>query len=412
MKLKLFVLILSLFAAAYVYAGGPFSVDYLNDTGVALQWKDKNLQWWSDDSNLSDGGIIVDNTKAKQWVSDAMNLWTTAFLHDATRTPVQTVSVAATYKGSIGKDVNGSNFSEYTSSTPGETVIIFDKDGMITKSIAGENYKYIPGLSEILLADSTGTKILKGVVIFNGTLLTDKTLTEAEYKSAILHEVGHLFNLDHTQVNLDIAAGCDLGGTCEGSTYIPTMFPELKTAMQGEALKIDDKVTISWIYPNSTLNSSFCTIKGEIHDRDGRPLQGVNVIARRVGDGDTIMKADSRSMVSGVMYPACYSDGHYYLYGIVPGKTYEVFYEPLSAEYTGMSGFEPLGNPPTDFEKGNIPSADGATTVSCAAGGETIEMQTVQVDVDNPCAPGDGGEVVDTGKSGGCSIITKIKNKR
>ena len=210
------------------------------------------------------------------------------------------------------------------------------------------------------------------------------SLSDNQFKSALTHELGHLFNLDHTQINLDIADMCDLGGTCDDGQFIPTMFPELKTQLQ-RYLSIDDKITISWLYPNNTFESSFCTITGEIQDRDGYPLQGVNVIARRVMDGETLTKEDARSMVSGVLYPACAGDGHYYLHGLVPGKTYEVIYEPISSQYTGMSGFEPLANPPSGFDTGNISASDGSTTVSCDNGGETIQMETVKVDVDNPC---------------------------
>ncbi len=89
-------------------------------------------------------------------------------------------------------------------------------------------------------------------------------------------------------------------------------------------------------------------------------------------------------MVSGVLYPACTADGHYYLHGIIPGKAYQVTYEQLSSEYTGASGFEPLDNPPSGFAAGTI-TKDGATTVSCETGGETIEMDALELDVTNPC---------------------------
>lgn len=401
-KLKFSIVMAAFFITVCAYAGGPFVVDSVSDSGVAEQWKDKTLEWYSEDGDLS---TAVNNTTAKQWIAAAISKWTTDLtLQDSSRNFVATADVQTSYMGSVDKDIDATNYEEYVSAQEGETVVVFDKDGAITASLVGEaNYKYIPGLSEILLSDSGGTQILKGVVILNGVLLTEGTLTNEEFQSAIQHEIGHLFNMDHTQVNLDIANGCDLGGSCPDGQFIPTMFPELKTAQQA-LLKTDDKVTLSWIYPNSTLTGSFCMITGEIQDKDSRPLQGVNVIARRVGDGDTLTKDDARSMVSGVLYPACAGDGHYYLYGIVPGKTYEVFYEELSPEYTGMSGFEPLDSPPSDFETATIPASDGATTVMCTSGGQTIEMQAVQVPVTNPC-PSTDDKTDTTTKSGGCSLI-------
>jgi hypothetical protein len=244
-------------------------------------------------------------------------------------------------------------------------------------------------------------------------------LSTEEFKATMLHELGHLFNLDHSQVNLDIADACDRTGTCVDGQYIPTMFPELKTFLQGTKVSDDDKITLSWIYPNSTFEDSFCTITGEIQDKDGRPLQGINVIARRVGDGESLTKEDARSMVSGVLFPGCSKDskniynfdGRYYLKGIVPGKTYEVIYEELSTEYTGMSGFEPLASPPSGFlpeGQTEVPilSSGGDTTVKCDKGGETIDMETVKVPVGNPCPSLEPTPAPTTGSSGGgCSLI-------
>ena len=408
--LKLFIIAAVLLLGRYALAGGPFEVDAVSDSGVAQQWEGNELKWSSEDGDLSSA---VNNATAKQWVNDAMSKWTSAALRDSgLSSPKIVVDVKATYQGSVGKDVNETNYLDYNNSSEGQTVIIFDKGGAITKAeteaFDPNQYQYIPGLTQLLVSDSSGKKIKKGIIIFNGILLESSnpvTLTPEQFKSAIQHETGHLFNLDHAQVNLDIATPCDLGGSCPDAQYIPTMFPELKTERQGTELKIDDKVTISWIYPNTTLQSSFCTITGEIQDKDGRPLQGVNVFARRT-ESDSLKKEDVRAMVSGVLYPACFNDGHYYLYGIVPGRTYEVMYEQLSPLYTGMSGFEPLKNPPSGFPQQNITAGDGSTTVSCPSGGQTIDMGTVQVPVSNPCPSSSGKTTSGSGGSGGgCSLI-------
>jgi hypothetical protein len=395
-------IVINLFISNCAIAGGPFVRDVTNNTGVAQQWTDNKLTWFSDDGDLSNG---ISHETAMGWLTEAIGKWTGSFLYDTATTTVKTTSVTNDYQGSIGKDIDISNFDEYVSAQPGETVIIFDKDGAITEYFAGGAYTQIPGLSQLLLSSDDGTKIIKGVVILNGVLLDNRTLSEEQFKAAVLHELGHLFNLDHAQVNEDIASACSLRGGCTDGQYIPTMYPELKTWMQSN-LVFDDMITISWIYPNENFKTKFCTITGEIQDRDGRPLQGVNVIARRVGEGETIKRMDSRSMVSGVLYDYCYPDGHYYLHGIRPGKTYEVFYEPLSTKYRGMSGFEPLPEPPSDFDTGTITTSDGSSTVSCSSGGQTIEMPTVKIDVSNPCpAGGTEAETAPASAGGGCSLI-------
>lgn len=402
-NLKLILLtVVFLFFAGDALAGGPFVRDITNDTGVAQQWTDNKMTWYSDDGALSNG---ISHDTAMTWLTEAINKWTSSFLRDKDGAIVRTTNVMNDYQHSIGKDVDITNFDEYVSAAPGETVIIFDKDGEITEYFAGGAYTQIPGLSQLLLSSEDGTKILKGVVILNGVLLDNRTLSEEQFKAAVLHELGHLFNLDHSQVNNDIASRCSLRGDCTDGQYIPTMYPELKTWMQGN-LTVDDMVTISWIYPNNDFEDKFCTITGEIQDRDGRPLQGVNVVARRADGGPILKKEDSRSMVSGVLYDYCYPDGHYYLHGIRPNKVYEVFYEPLSTSYRGMSGFEPLPEPPSDFETGMISGPDGSSTVSCSSGGQTIQMNTVQVDVSNPC-PGASTteETTSPSTGGGCSLI-------
>lgn len=401
--------VFALFAAAAVFAGGPFAVDKVGDSGTAQQWLDNDLVWYLDKGNLTE---TIDNNAAKTWVNDALNKWTGASLHDKDRNYVKTVDVKATFVRVMSDDIN--TFSEYqsvASREEGPTVIVLDKDGTITRSIAGDAAEGIPGLTEILLSDSTGKKILKGVVILNGKLLSGGsiTLSQKQFKAAVLHELGHLFNLDHTQVNLDVADACDLvlqddtDPSCPDAQLIPTMFPGLKTYRQGSELKLDDVITISWIYPSSAFQSSFCSITGEIQDKNGRPMQGVNVIAKLVSSDETASRVDSRSMVSGALFPACTTNGTYYLHGIVPGRTYEVFYEPLSSEYTGMSGFEPLANPPSGFDTATI------GTAKCDSGGETVTMDAVKVEgvnFDDLCPPDADTTPTDTGGGGSsCTLI-------
>ncbi len=396
--------------ASSAYAGGPFWVNRVKDLGDAQHWGGNTLEWWIEPEG-NDLSTTVNNATAKEWISAAFAKWADAGLLDKDRVLVKTVGFTAAFGGHTDEGIDETNYETYYNNNPGKIVIVFDKNGMITKDMAGENYLYIPGLTELLLSDEDGKVLLKGIVILNGLLLSggEISLTKEQFQAAIQHELGHLINLDHTQVNLDVADNCTLTpGTnidvanCPDAQYIPTMFPALKTYRQGAELKTDDISTISWIYSSAAFGSSFCTITGEIQDMNGRPMQGINVIAKRVSSDESFVKADSRSMVSGVMYTACNEDGHYYLHGIVPGRTYDVVYEPLDSSYTGMSGFEPLGSPPVGFEPGTIGQA------KCDNGGETVEMEAVKIEsvnFDTYCPPDSGdGDVSDSGGKG-CSLI-------
>ncbi len=397
--------------ATRVFAGGPFTVDEVGRTGAACQWTGNKLSWSYDEGILSP---TINNAKAVGWVRDAMTAWTTVQLPNKDGTMVATADIAQEEVGSVGEDITADNLETYLGDTSGTAaVIVFDNDGSIMAAL-GFDAESTLGISQPLALDASGLKITRGIVILNGKIL-DFLATKVQagytaedlFKAALTHEVGHLFNLDHTQINLDLAEACTLGGTCTGGQNLPTMFPELKSYRQG-TLSYDDRITMSWIYPNADFQSQFCTITGEITDASGNPLQGVNVIARQTA-GTSTPRVDARSQVSGVLYPSCTSDGHYYLHGIIPGKTYAVSYEALAADpAVGASGFEPLDSPPSGFEAGTI-AKGSATTVKCVAGGETIAMDPVQLTVTNPCttttAPGSSttdtsGSEGDTGAPG------------
>lgn len=393
----LFAFVTTVFASGSAHAGGPFIVDMINNSGVPCQWLNNNLIWAYDEGDLSSS---VDNEEAVQWLRDGFDLWMNSQIPDQNGDLIPTANVVHEEAGGVGGDIQTSDYVDYllTEDYGTGAVIVFDEDGSII-----EDYGYpsdmVLGLTLPTATDESGLYIIRGIILLNGMMLQYlPSDAEAYFKAGLLHEIGHLYNMDHDQVNVDIALACDLTGTCDGSQHISTMFPELKTYRQG-TLSYDDKITLSWIYPNNSFKNEFCTIKGQVLDQDGNPLQGVNVLARYTV-GTTMPLVDVRSMVSGVMYPACTADGHYYLHGLRPGRTYQVEYEPLTEEYANESGFEPFHGgdtplPPSGFNAGTI-TKDGATSVECEQGGQVIEMDTVQIDVPNPCdtltQPGGVGE--------------------
>ncbi len=407
-----FAVAMLLASAGPANAGGPFVVDMVGRTGVAQQWLDNKMVWCADEGALSNA---VNNAEAITWVNEALTKWTAVTLQNASSAYVETADIS-TQMGtscSVG-DIDATNYEEHVYSADGPTVVIFDKTGDIVVDILGEeNRSQVVGLSQPIASDAEGLHITKGVAIFNGYMLdnnvlsSDSTRAESLFKGTVLHELGHLLNLDHSQVNLDVAQACSIDNpTCDNGHVIPTMYPELVTEMQGEYLTRDDKVTISWIYPTDVFDNDFCTITGEIFDANGSPLKGVNVIAKSALGGSAPM-VDARAFVSGVLKPSCYGDSKYYLRGIKPGIPYKVVYEAIGSGFTGASDFEPLDNPPTGFASGTIESTDGETTVSCTEGGQTIGMASVTIDTPNPCAGFEdvGGTTASTtGESKSCSL--------
>ncbi|MBT3182087.1 MAG: hypothetical protein HN337_06225 [Deltaproteobacteria bacterium] len=400
-----------------VLAGGPFAVDTVNDSGVALRWGSNTLEWYLDPGAMASG---YTNATGKEWVEDALDKWSNITIKNASLAAVNTCQFNASYQGELDEDITVDNVSPYISTSSGHSAVIFDEDGEITASLMGESNKStVVGLSAPLLSDSTGLYITKGFALFNGYVLSSGILASTEsvedalFQATILHELGHLINLDHSQVNDSVAQQCANAGTvysrngscAEGGQYIPTMYPELLTTLQGNLAR-DDKVTLSWIYPNNTFDNDFCVITGQIFDDNGDPLKGVNVVARRVGGSEGMSYVDARSFVSGAMHTGCTgTDSSYYLYGIVPGQAYQVTYEALNTQYTGASGFEPCDDPPSGFESGTIAGTDGETTVSCEASGETVEMASQTVSTSGGGGGGGGGDDPTDSSGGGCGNI-------
>lgn len=421
-------------AGAVAEAGGPFVVDEVSKSGVAQRWQNDTLTYSIDKGNLSASN---NNAAGVALVQEVVAKWVDVTLSNPQSggEAIDTTVFKASVQAQPSEDITASNYESYLSTDNANTYIIFDEDGSITADLGYDKYAVV-GLSQPLASDSSGLRITKGVVILNGCLLTQAcvnadpdlgggqgtTLTLNQLKAAGLHELGHLSNLDHTQVNYDVAKSCSISNACGDNYAVPTMYPILVSDMQA-TLKWDDKITISWIYPkvdssSQLFNANYGTITGEIFDADGQPLKGVNVIAMLCDTYDATSdscytaadpdpaRVDVRSMVSGVLYPGYSGDSRYYLHGLLPGHKYKVVCESLASQFTGASGFEPIANPPTGITDCSIASSDGSTApVTVESGGQTIEMTAKTIDVANPCPESVCGENTSSSSSSSkCSL--------
>jgi len=388
MRIHHILFALSVFVAplfsSVAFAGGPFIVDSVNNTGVAARWQNDTVTWWADGGTLPK---YADNAAAVDMLEAQFDKWVGATLENAAREDVSTAKLR--YSANVlGGDVHVDNYVEHCyGSSAAKTCIIFDSDGTITDDLMGEGASdYIVGLSQPLMVSANGLYITKGIIILNGSLLESGALTTEQFEPAVLHEIGHLINLDHTQISHDLASNCQISkpDQCVGAEFIPTMYPELVTKRQGDLTR-DDVITLSWIYPRVSDSShrfhqDFSTITGEIFDKDGKPMKGVNVIAMRADEGSDMARRDAMSMVSGVLYPGYTGDSRYYLYGLKPGAKYTVTAEPISAEFTGASGFEPIPDPPQGFDAMEVSTPGGDETVTAPDAGGTLEMAALTID--------------------------------
>lgn len=403
MKTLLFLLTLIGFSAQ---AGGPYMVDDVTRSGVPSRWPFENGKWvvhWKADL----GGLnrsINNSAAVEEWVKPIFEKWKSVTLPDPKKSGafLTTVALEFVYDGTVNVNVTAENYDDFIFETldPAQrpaTVIIFDENGSLVERFCKEqggseedckNHRVkVAGLAAPLNRDSTTKLIQNGFAILNGSLVdgvsddNNGEMPSNQFKSVILHELGHLLNLSHSQVNFELSEECDRFD-CATGPAVGTMYPASLTHEQF-SLHRDDKVAISHLYPTSTFQEGYCTAVGSLLDKNGKGVQGINVIAQN--ELDPVL--DARSAISGIFYPPTTADGHYVLAGLMPKTNYEIHYEELTHAYDLGGGFMPLGPAsPTGVGTGVIADASGNAGIRCENGGEVIHLpnftMNLQVDLE------------------------------
>jgi hypothetical protein len=288
--------------------------------------------------------------------------------------------------GSLSVNVNGTNFGPYLgpfggSTTPlGSNAMVFDADGAIFDTLFGVGTGVLGFASPTFFSDGAttvplgsnvpaGAHIVEGLAFFNGKWIDgisnpgggNPEMPLARFEAVIVHEFGHFSGLDHTQIHgLAYPPSSDISGT---TTPYETMFPFNFDATQS-TLGRDDEVALSNLYPAPGFAASTGRIEGRVLDRIGRPLAGINVIARNVADD-----GDAVSCVTSVTFP---SPGAYALAGLTAGASYRVEVQEIDVFHSGGSGVGPFSPPrtlpgPPELYNGASESADPAVDDPAAA---------------------------------------------
>jgi predicted Zn-dependent protease with MMP-like domain len=374
-------------AAAPGLAAGPL---FVNGAGTPLHYATQPVSYSPDRGRLG----RLDNATAIAFVASTFGVWQS----------VPTAAIAFADAGRLPVDVKVSNYTAFMDQCDGVSPVIFDDDGSITDDLLGVGARdTVLGFAGPECGDSEAGTITESIAVLNGRFIDGVSSTSNpetsldDFAAVFLHEFGHFFNLDHSQVNKAEA----FDGDASNDDAVPTMFPFLVNAAEASSLALDDQVSVSSLYPAPGFGTGGGTIRGRIARADGTGFQGAYVLARAVGD--------PRHVVVGVASGARFSPGSpggtppeslrgaYEIPGLPPGS-YVIEVESIDGRFTGGSSVGPLDPPvglpgPPERWNGSDEAAtnppddpDDAVPVTVVAGGV---VDGIDVILNEPVAPND-----------------------
>lgn len=301
------VLTAALAVPSPVLAGGPLFVGGPNFgvEGQSLSWDVSTpIPYRIDGGPLSQsptGTIIIANSTGIARVQSMFQKWE----------DVPTANVRFTNAGSIQNvpplftDGDVDTVAEFSAlsgdcDAGNQNPIIFDANGALFSALIGD--PSVIGFAGNCKLDGATGRIVTAMAVLNGIFQdgvdtgNNYELTTAEFDQAFTHEFGHFAGLDHSQINVLVLYPNNCGA--DDLAGLPLMFPVLacpaRTTAGFNIFAPDDLAWISRLYPETgsgagqtPFNSAYGTIRGTIFFSDGlTQAQGVNVIARRVNDGN------------------------------------------------------------------------------------------------------------------------------
>jgi hypothetical protein len=242
--------------------------------------------------------------------------------------------------------------------------VVFDEHGDVMRNVLGVPYGVLGVASPEWADESTGT-ITEGWVFIGGaeTYYND---TELEQMAGVItHELGHSFNLAHTQTNghlvmyswgivsagpIDCSAHYEVGGEYQlpfpqfsgpNPEHMSVMYPYINNnpdswnstgAHQATASTAEDFAAISSIYPTASFASDTGTISGSVtYPFTSEGVIGINIVARNIDnpfeDAITVMSGDWNDGAPG----AAQGTGEFTMRGLTPGARYVIHVENIFA---------------------------------------------------------------------------------
>jgi hypothetical protein len=203
--------------------------------------------------------------------------------------------------------------------------VIFDNDGSIIEGLFSVDSSSVLGVGIPFTNESTG-EIVDSVLFINTSVDLDKDETTKKdiIISAIVHELGHVSGLAHTNITYNVLS----------DKKLPTMywssFPNDDT--QGITLELDDIAAISTLYPANNIENKYGAVEGQITKANGDGVFGISIVLINTET------AEALGGISGYKTGKT-GTGEFYITGIPPGE-YFIFAQAIdgSSEIGNLTG--------------------------------------------------------------------------
>jgi hypothetical protein len=335
-------------------AGGPHAV---NGAGQPMAWSTAGAVTYNPESGPL--GQLT-NAQARALLAEAFAEWQAG-----------PATITFTEGSLLGVDVNATGTAAtnpahyqnfYRKSGDARSPVIFDSDGSIIDGIFGTGARFdILGVAGLDTPVGVTTTITEASIVINGAFYDGIGLPSSPddvsliaLKAAMVHEIGHFINLDHTDHNHELA----FDGNAGNDIYVPTMFPV--TVDDEEALAStnpDDQLAAENLYPPGAPANGFA---GSVTTSGAVPFQGASVVFRKTDD--PLMT--SYSIISGNRFFPCNAgsscnpcttacdpgnpaaQGSFAADFFIPGS-YKICVEQIDRRFTAQSGtfVGPLATP-------------------------------------------------------------------
>ncbi len=283
------------FTATTLMAGGARAV---NGAGTPLKWNTASPITYEYDQ-----GEFVTSTETNPpttveggtLLADAYQVWTDTGLFTFNASAIAS-DISLSFDPNTGKV-----FWDYWFGPDGSAVI-FDADGSIIDALFGAGAHYdVVGLAGLETTDYPGAQIWEANIVINQTFLDGIGLplsppdlpSEDAMRAVMVHEIGHMLNLDHSVLNSELAND----GNTANDLFLPSMYPVLtdnEAALKD--LNPDDIAAIKSIYSGASTEQ----VSGRVLTSSSN-FQGAEVVLRKVGDP----LQTAYSVISGARYFPC-----------------------------------------------------------------------------------------------------------